>query len=676
MLIMQVISRLKAVWLILFIIIFSALETGLRAEKTHENIPSAEDKARILILSKHLRLLKENKTGSIQLTLPRYCELDTGNNRFSCVKLSILTDGHTFSIKTENSIFNRGEFTLYPSDRGSTFTADINGEKRIYPLPLKIKFSGSDIELSIEETIDRFAIDSAYAEFGNITEKQSEALYALAHLIKARCRLPYLTGKHNGYHFCDLTCCQSYKGITGKIFNDDIYINTESITSGLFFHASSGGTLFTETIFNNHGRNFEPPKDIIYSENLTLSRNRHNSWKAKIDSNELVQILYPAGNINLKKINFDRDKEITLVETDAGSETIPPESFRIRVNRIKGWNFIKSNNYHVSENNGVYEFTGSGMGHCTGMSLEGALQLAERGFSRYEILEHYYPSLEFKSILKTETNHYLQYIAFDYTSGEVINSRGGTSFRNRIIPCGSIFKLFIALYLAEQRPDLFYNYTFNCTESTDDKNLPANCWQKEGHGKMNISRALYHSCNRYFASLYSNIDPADFRRWILDFTMKHGIEMTLPETRSKKDFSALLAGLNFNITISVDGIIKLNRYIFLESTRHHSGKIYAIFSALHKTFTEGTAKNSREKINLLHLKNSGDVATTYNSAELWGKTGTVIAGTNKHHGYGIFTGGSNSSGIVAVIRKGTGSMAAWESEKILFKKTISQSQSN
>ena len=653
-------SRIKSIRhprFILLLLIFSVLIFDVRAEKMPHN---RNGRVNILILSKHLRQLKEHKINDFKLSFPKYGEIDTGEKRIPCRTLSILYTGNSFTAKTEQNTFGKGIFTLYPQNIGDTFSIEINGEKRQYPLPLNINNSGNDIELSIEETVNQFAIDSAWGELGDLPEKYSEALYALAHLIKARCALTYLTNKHAGHDFCDLTCCQTYRGRSGKTFNDTVSIKTDGITKGLFFHTSGGGTLFTESIFNDRGRNTTPPKDLIYSENLTLSREKYPKWEASINGHELSEILYPEKKTVIQNIIFDRDKEIVFIESDHEKENVSPETFRIKINRVKGWNFLKSNNYYITHNNGDYEFTGSGLGHCTGMSFEGALQLAEKGYSRYEILDHYYPGLEYNTS-SAGANYLLQYIVFDTESGKIMESSSGSSFKNRTIPCGSLFKLFIALYLSEKRKDLFYNYSYTCTDMEIDRIMPEHCWIKTGHGKLDINGALCHSCNKYFASLYRRIEQEDFTIWIRDFTLTHGITLSMPEIKNKNEFSNLMGGLNFRVTITIDGIIKLNRYLYNTNKNEPSTETEIIFNALHKTFTDGTAKKIlNQNKNLLS-------ATLESRKNLWGKTGTVIAGTNTHYGYGLFTGGLNSTGIVSILKKGTGAMAAHESELILLK---------
>jgi NDP-sugar pyrophosphorylase family protein len=211
----------------------------------------------------------------------------------------------------------------------------------------------------------------------------------------------------------------------------------------------------------------------------------------------------------------------------------------------------------------------------------------------------------------------------------------------------------VAIYLASERTDLFYNHVYTCTDKQGDKATPEYCWNKTGHGRMNLVNALSHSCNKYFASLYEHINQDDFNRWLLKFIEEEGIKLHIPKVNNKSDFSSILAGLNFDVIINIDGLMKLDKFLYRKKMEASSEKFIIIFNALHRTFIDGTAKDENSD-------------TASNRERLWGKTGTVIAGTNNHYGYGIFIGGSDSVGIVSIFRKGTGSHAAKESKKILF----------
>lgn len=654
-----VINRIKTVTvpvLILLAGIFSAGMFDAEAEKIPHSVPG---KVRILILSKTMRLLKEGKIDQADIRLEKTCGLSAGEKTIPCRSLSIYYRNGSFHVTDGQNMFTGQKLTLYPEKNDDTFSIRVNEERRVYPLPLVITHTGPDIELSVEDTADQYSIDSAIAEIGNTTDSESEALYALANLIKARCSMPYLKNKHKGYDFCDLTCCQSYKGRIGKIFTDAVSIKTDKIRNGLFFHSSGGGVLFTDSIFSSRTKTSGAPKDIIYSENLVLSRGKYPAWNSSVTIREISGILYPQKKITVQNIIYDSEREIILIETNSGREQLSPESFRLALNRIRGWNFIRSNNYTLTKGDGIYKFTGSGLGHGTGLSMEGALQLAVKGYSRYEILEHYYPELEY-NITANASGSMMQYIIFNLDSGEIIKIHPGTSFMNRTVPCGSLFKLFIALYLSSERKDLFHEYIYTCSDREKDGNMPEKCWNRTGHGRLDITGALCRSCNKYFASLYRVIDPADFKLWLGEFTRKRGISLSFPEFTQKKDFASVLAGLDFRVTITVHSMMKLARLIYLEGSNTASPEMEKIFTALHKTFSEGTAKDDEKtESSLRHHDERFE-------KNMWGKTGTVITGTNSHHGYGIFAGGNSSIGIISLLRKGTGALAAKKSAEILY----------
>jgi hypothetical protein len=642
--------------LIIFTALLFGLLSGLKSETGQKS-----GKVKILIFSKHVKLLQNGEINSLELIFPNGTSIDTDSGRVYSKKLSVSFVNNSFIIKSDDRIIRNADLIIHPQKKNDVFQINLNDEKRIYPLPLFISAAKDRIEFSVEADVDQYAVDSAWSELGFTPEQNLEALYSLAYIIKARTELTNLRNKHKGYDFCDLTCCQTYKGLSGKTFNTDISIKTDEIKHGLFFHSSSGGRLFTENIFNNMTRDYPPPRDIIFSERLVLSRNNFMEWDAAISEIELADILYNGKRVSLNDMVYDMEKELMFIATSPGDEVLSPENFRIKINRVKGWNFIKSNNYVLTRKNGNYVFKGSGLGHGAGLSMEGAVQLAERGYSAYEILEHYYPDIQYKYDIQNKSGNNLidrfQYIVFDYSTGKTIAGNSSDSFRNRVIPCGSLFKLFAAIYLAYERTDLFYNYVYTCTDKQDDKSLPEYCWNKTGHGRMNLMNGLPHSCNKYFASLYRKINQDEFNKWLFRFIAEHGIKLYIPEINRSSDFPNILAGLNFDVSITVDGLIKLNRFLYRKSLEGSSEKFAAIFNSLHRTFIDGTAKDE-----------NSSASPMYNESikKLWGKTGTVIAGTNKHYGYGIFTGGSDSVGIISILRKGSGAGAAKEAKGILL----------
>ncbi len=623
------------------------------------------DSVKVNILSKHLRLMKENK-GELIFTFPAGTSIRGEDYGSFESALKISSADNRLVISAGGRSLNSGKYGVYPAVPDSLFRVTIDGEERSYPLPLEILRSNGTVKLFITETTEQYAVDSASAEIGYVKPENSEALYSLALAIHGRCSIAGLKKKHEGCDFCDLTCCQSYRGRSGMQPLQGPFVNTTGLRCGLFFHSSSGGRLFSESVFNSGGRRVKPPVDIIYSENFLLSRKLHPEWEAVLPKNDAAAILADRNNSVLRDISYSPDKEIVNIIYDAGRVTLAPEDFRLRINRIKGWSFIKSNNYTVKSDGSGFVFRGSGLGHCAGMSIEGAVQLAERGYSRYEILEHYYPDVKYFQQSNPDSSY--QYVTYDTMTGSVMRSSTGPALLERRIPCGSVFKLFTVIYLAEERPDILFSHTYFCSLQNHSP-LPEQCWDRKGHGMMNAERAISNSCNIWFASLYDKIDQRDYFKWFREFVKSQDISMTLPRINSMEEWSSLLAGLDFRTDISVRDLIRLS--IFIRNADKHLPPDAAVLisDALRKTFTSGTAEITDKDI-------SAQRELSHLPPGIWGKTGTVIAGTNSHHSYGIFTGGCGDTGIVTILRKGRGVEAAHLSLLILKKEQSEISTGN
>jgi len=78
---------------------------------------------------------------------------------------------------------------------------------------------------------------------------------------------------------------------------------------------------------------------------------------------------------------------------------------------------------------------------------------------------------------------------------------------------------------------------------------------------------------------------------------------------------------------------------------------------LEKGTASGEIKPYGARINYLPLLEKR-ISDAGKRERRWGKTSTVVAGTNSKHSYGIFIGGDDERGIVVLLRKGNGHLAA------------------
>lgn len=216
--------------------------------------------------------------------------------------------------------------------------------------------------------------------------------------------------------------------------------------------------------------------------------------------------------------------------------------------------------------------------------------------------------------------------------------------------------------------------------------MPERCWKPKGHGLMKITDAIPNSCNLYFASLYSSIPENKFRAFYQKFCGSLGISAPLPEISTKREWTDLLAGLDFRVSFTVRDLIAIARYFYCSNTGDAMPSVSGImvpyqekmkiFHGLQETFTRGTAFEQKKRSGAPYNYRCLEIADTDTAGrqltELWGKTSTVIDGTNKPESYGIFMGGNGTQGIIVILRKGTGNMASRWARRILQQSSMEE----
>jgi hypothetical protein len=621
-------------------------------------------RVRIGILSRPLRLVREGSLRGIRLAFPpgAVLSLHEGPGRPVDHIDFFLEEGRVIVRAGGGSALEGDRLVVAGGEDDATFTAEIDGQARRYPLPLEITRSGELLQVIVSEEPGRYAADSARAEYGPVGDDGAEALGALAMLIDAgqRCAAP----RHlrEGFDFCDLTHCQVYRGRLTAGMGPGGGIRCGPGDARFFFHARCGGATLDARVFGN------APAAAGVQDRLSWSGETlcGDTWESSLWERELAEILLkeavPRTPLRTS-LEYSRGKMAVRFTCNGIETNYAPESFRLAVNRVKGWSFIKSNNYGVTSEKSagtkIYRFRGSGLGHGVGFCQTGALALARRGYSRHEILAHYYPGIGFAGNEEPEGAPGLSFMVFSLYDGAVERA-SHDAFVHRSVPAGSLFKLIVALYLARERPDLLTGWRHTCPGVTTAPGLPR-CWHPVGHGELDCARALAHSCNAFFASLHETIDPASFRAFVARFSGETGITLTLPQTGSGEEWARLLAGLDSRVRFTVADLARLARFLAPGPSadvrlgnarrRYPPAALVLIRRALADTMRSGTAAQEDGT--------AGDLGAA------WGKTATMADGTNRLVSYGIFLGGDAGRGIVAVLRGGRGHDAALSAIRLL-----------
>ena len=243
-------------------------------------------------------------------------------------------------------------------------------------------------------------------------ETELEALKAQAIVSRTFALKNLNRHKNDGYDFCSLTHCQRYvpqlaehnKALIlrasaeslGQVLRDE-----RNQIADVYFHAACGGrTTNLDAVWGAPSPSYLRSVKDDYCTTMS-----HKSWSQTIPAKELLRAVQSD-----ERSNVGRQVEqiiITKRDPSGRAEFITLEGerrkqvrgweFALIVNRVLGWNMLKSSRFDVMRNGNSFTFRGSGFGHGLGLCQEGAHVMARRGMNARQIVELYLPGGELES---------------------------------------------------------------------------------------------------------------------------------------------------------------------------------------------------------------------------------------------------------------------------------------
>ena len=259
-----------------------------------------------------------------------------------------------------------GSFTCDDGQGGpAEFTVNIPGKiSRRYLGKLEIKAQPRELLIIIGMDVETAVASIVVAE--SPPHAPMEALKAQA--VAARSFLAAGKGRHSGFDFCDTTHCQFLRQPPAA---DSPAAQATSATRGLvlaykgrgfaaMYSASCGGRTHSLEELGISVRNYP-----YYAVACDYCRRHPEKWVAQIS------------------------------EADAANLS-PTESSRLKLARKLGWKMVPGNSYSSRTEGGEVVLEGTGVGHGIGLCQRGGADMARKGASFQQILEHYYPNTELK----------------------------------------------------------------------------------------------------------------------------------------------------------------------------------------------------------------------------------------------------------------------------------------
>ena len=295
---------------------------------------------------------------------------------------------------TQREFLITGTYRLHPAN-GPTFSS---------PYPLRIESPPGGLIIVVTVPLEQYVQHVMMAESGNF--QNPEALKAMA--VTARSYANKFIGEHakEGFDFCDTTHCQVFywRDVTPAVRAATEATRGESLLYqgkpvAAFYNQDCGGT--TAAASETWAEVSEPYLST-HQDPFCLTTGGLK-WQttlthAQINKALRTSSLQPPENWRALEIssrnNSGRVRTLNLSGGKPGSFSLAGSSFRFSLNRVFGWNQIRSDMYDVRNVGGRVLFSGHGAGHGVGLCQAGAEEMARQGKTYKEILSFYYPGTQ------------------------------------------------------------------------------------------------------------------------------------------------------------------------------------------------------------------------------------------------------------------------------------------
>jgi SpoIID/LytB domain protein len=287
---------------------------------------------------------------------------------------------------------------------GQTETGPTNNPQSTIRNPQSLKVHLVRENITAEVELEDYVRGVLAAE--SSVETELEALKAQAIVSRTFALKNLRRHQQDGYDFCSLTHCQRYVPQLAE-HNKALILRASDESAGqvlrdergqiadVYFHAACGGmTTNLEAVWGAPSPSYLRRVKDDYCTTMS-----HKSWTQNIPAKELLRALqsdersHVGSQIELiivtKRDASGRAEFITL--EGARRKQLRGWEFALIVNRVLGWNRLKSARFDVTRNGSSFVFRGSGFGHGLGLCQEGAHVMARRGMSARQIVAHYLP---------------------------------------------------------------------------------------------------------------------------------------------------------------------------------------------------------------------------------------------------------------------------------------------
>lgn len=243
-----------------------------------------------------------------------------------------------------------------------------------------------------------------------------------------------------------------------------------------------------------------------------------------------------------------------------------------------------------------------------------------------------------------------------------------------LYPPGSVFKIISALDIIHNLED-YENYTYNCKGYAEIDGEIIRCNNDKAHGEVDLKKAFTVSCNSYFATAISEIEPNLLKKEAENFMFNSAIDFRLPVSVSEfsltdmsKTYEVMQTAIGQGNTLSTPLLLSMmgqtiansgvtmTPYI-IDSVISYDGKEVKKFlpKVLNKNISATDASIISDMMENVVLEGTAKSAKLNNSITSAGKTGTAeVLGDSSHGLYVSYAPVDNPEIVVCVVLENCG----------------------
>ncbi len=255
--------------------------------------------------------------------------------------------------------------------------------KRRYPGGVWIEVMDNELLIINRVNIEDYVGQVVLGEMGWVARAAMQAQAVVAR--------SYALSKLNSirkFDISDLAYHQVYPGLSSYSDRSRQRINSteqevlwadNKITQSVY-HAECGSRIYSGYEIWGQGRASK------FDNHLLPEKLRGDKWKKFLSYESLNKIF----GDNHGPFSLRQRQGVMGVKN--GFNWISIDKFRLKINRMLGWNTLASNEFDIKSGGDGLLFTGRGRGHLVGLCQQQAKTLAKQGWHYSEILKLFYPN--------------------------------------------------------------------------------------------------------------------------------------------------------------------------------------------------------------------------------------------------------------------------------------------